>query len=101
MYDCIWTNFSFGYIFDDDLIEFLEKAKKIIRIFDKNKKKTLNLYKKYNKQNIEHPKSGMLFVKENISNGERFISNQQIIRTKEEYEKIFNYTNFDIIESKT
>ena len=48
MYDCIWTNFSFGYIFDDDLIEFLEKAKKIIRIFDKNKKKTLNLYNKYN-----------------------------------------------------
>lgn len=75
MYDCIWTNFSFGYIFDDDLIEFLEKSKKIIRIFDQHKKskKTLNLYKKYNFKNKEHPKSGLLFVKENISNEERFI----------------------------
>jgi hypothetical protein len=48
LYDCIWTNFSFSYIFDDDLIEFLEKAKKIIRIYDLNKKKTLELHKKYN-----------------------------------------------------
>ena len=68
-----YISFSFGYIFDDDLIEFLEKTKKVIRIYDKSKsKKTINI-KKYNNIDKEHPNSGLLFVKENISSDERFI----------------------------
>jgi hypothetical protein len=55
------------------LIEFLEKTKKVIRIYDKSKsRKTINI-KKYNNIDKEHPNSGLLFVKENISSDERFI----------------------------
>ena len=45
----------------------------MIRLYDRNKNKKALNKKKYCNIDKEHPNSGLLFVKENISTEERFI----------------------------
>ena len=85
-YDCIWVNWTFCFLDNRDLKKFLNQARVSLR---KDKIK----YGEY--------KQGFIFVKENIDIDSRDIIEEQnhILRTKEEYEKIFEEAEFKIVKS--
>lgn len=79
-YDCVWVQWCAMYLTDKDLLAFLHKTR----------------------QNLTpaiDSKSGLLFVKENVSD-EAILDNQDnsVMRTEKQFEALFSDSNFRVVQ---
>ena len=85
-YDCIWIQWCIGYLTDDDLIKFL-----------------VNCRQNGLKRPSGSERSGLIFVKDNATNDQTFILDQQdssVMRTEEQTDAIFKYAGFEILAKR-
>lgn len=84
-YDCIWVQWCLCYLTDKDCMAFLEKAREGL-------KNTPSLRKQ--------GKSGLMFVKENVTRGKQEYdkADKAIIHEKEWYSAMFKKAGFTILK---
>jgi len=86
-YDAIWIQWVLCYLTDNDLLTFLNKTKESGLTRSEDGKK-----------------AGLIFVKENVSGGPKFIvdkSDNSVMRTSEQFKAIFEDAGFQVLQDKT
>ena len=81
-YNLIYGSWAFGYLTDDEVLDFLEKAKQSLLVFGEN--------------------PGMIILKENtrleLDEIEKDERQQMIIRTKEQYMELFKIAGYNVVK---
>ena len=80
-YDCIWIQWLFMYLRDDEIIKILTNCKNSLSL-------------------DENGKTGLIFVKDNINSGEGIcVDEHSFRRTVGHYEAIFSAAGYDVLHS--